>query len=131
VIKSGNAIGINENTYYGYEKNLLEKVKNNFISCGIKLDETINFVQGLYQDTLQVKESVAFAHIDCDWYDSVMICLEQIVPNLVTGGRIILDDYNCWSGCKTAVDEYFSDKNMSSKFKFINNEKLLIIRCRI
>jgi asparagine synthase (glutamine-hydrolysing) len=129
-IKSGNSIGLNGNMYYGYEKKLFEKVKNNFINCGIKLDDTINFVQGLYQDTLQVKESVTFAHIDCDWYDSVMICLERIVPNLVVGGRIILDDYNDWSGCKKAVDEYFSDKVISSKFKFINDEKLLIIRCK-
>ncbi len=37
-----------------------------------------------------------------------MTCLVRIAPLVVPGGRIILDDYYKWSGCRTAVDEYFS-----------------------
>ena len=29
---------------------------------------------------------------------------------LVPGGRIVLDDYWAWSGCRRAVDEYFTDR---------------------
>jgi hypothetical protein len=51
------------------------------------------------------------AHIDCDWYDSVLTCLKNIEPHLAAGGTIIIDDYYVWSECKTAVDEYFENKN--------------------
>jgi asparagine synthase (glutamine-hydrolysing) len=74
-IKSGQSEGINNDEYYGYKKDLLNEVKNNFTKCGIKLDHTITFVKGLYQDTLKINEPVSFAHIDCDWYESVIICL--------------------------------------------------------
>jgi asparagine synthase (glutamine-hydrolysing) len=53
---------------------------------------------------------VAFAHIDCDWYDSVKTSLERITPNLSSGGILVIDDYYAYSGCKKAVDE-FLEKN--------------------
>lgn len=40
---------------------------------------------------------------------------------------MIIDDYNVWSGCKSAVDEYFENKQ--NEFKLINNEKLIITKC--
>jgi asparagine synthase (glutamine-hydrolysing) len=55
---------------------------------------------------LHVSEPVALAHIDGDWYRSVMTCLRRIEPNLVPGGTLVIDDYRAWSGCKRAVDEY-------------------------
>ncbi|MGH3995778.1 MAG: TylF/MycF/NovP-related O-methyltransferase, partial [Pseudonocardiaceae bacterium] len=53
-------------------------------------------------------EPVALAHVDADWYESVKTCLERIVPRLVEGGAIVLDDYDSWSGAKTATDEYLA-----------------------
>jgi asparagine synthase (glutamine-hydrolysing) len=127
-IKIGQAKGIGNDPYYGYKDDLLNEVKNNFTKCGVDIDDNIVFVKGLYQDTLSIKEPVSLAHIDCDWYDSVMICLNQIVPNLVVGGRIVVDDYNYWSGCKKAVDKFFSDEKINSKYKLTNGEKQLIIK---
>jgi hypothetical protein len=127
IIKSGKAKGINEKPYYGYEQNLLDKVKNSFNHCNIDLhQENINFIKGLYQDTLKVNGKVAFAHIDADWYDSVMVCLEQIVPNLVSGAVLIIDDYKDWVGCKSAVDTYFQNKH--DDYIFVQKSRLHIIR---
>jgi asparagine synthase (glutamine-hydrolysing) len=128
IIKTGKSSGIDNDLYYGYRNDLLNEVKNNFTNCGIKIDQNINFIKGLYQDTLLIKEPVCFAHIDCDWYESVMICLKQIIPNLVVGGRVIIDDYNDWSGCKKAIDEFFSDPEIAQQYKLIMREKLLIVR---
>jgi hypothetical protein len=36
----------------------------------------------------------------------VKTCLERVFPLLVIGGRIILDDYHDWGGCRKATDEY-------------------------
>lgn len=127
VIKSGESKGIKGDPYYGYEKDLLGKVKNNFSNYNINPDnQNIYFVKGYYEDTLIINKPVAFAHIDCDWYDSVLVSLERIVPFLVIGGVLIIDDYYCYSGCKNATDEYFKDKLDS--FTFIEGERLMIKR---
>jgi O-methyltransferase len=67
----------------------------------------VHLIKGLVQDTLQVDQPVFLAHIDVDWYDPVLACLERIVPRLSDDGFLVLDDYNDWSGCRRAVDDYF------------------------
>jgi hypothetical protein len=74
--------------------------------------ENVVFYKGLFSETMHFQDPICFAHIDCDWYESVFTSLERIVPNLVSGGIIIIDDYEDWSGCRKAVDDFlakFSD----------------------
>lgn len=126
-IIGGSSKGINGKEYYGYQDNLYEKVIDTFYKYNIPIKENnINLIKGLFQDTINIKEDVSLAHIDGDWYESVLTCLESIEPHLVIGGVLIIDDYYCWSGCKKAVDEYFADKK--SKFLFKKHERLHIIR---
>lgn len=127
VIKSGTAKGIKENLYYGYEQDLLSKVKETLMAFDVDItNEKIFFIKGLYQETMRIKDDIAFAHIDADWYESVMICLEEIEPHLVPGGVLIIDDYFDWIGCKKAVDKYFQDK--MDDYQFVNRSRLHIIR---
>ena len=126
-ILEGRSEGINGEPYYGYEKDLLNKVKQNLKKFGLTENDNIQLVQGLYEDTLQIDEPVAFAHVDCDWYSSVMTCLRNIEPNLSKGGILIIDDYFDWSGCKKAVDEYFLENARSENFLFKTKNKKLII----
>ena len=128
-IKQGRSFGIGGDVYYGYQENLLEAVKNSFCTAlGIKdpRESNITFIKGLFEDTLICKEPVALAHIDCDWYDSVLVCLERIVPLLVPGGILVIDDYDHWSGCRQAVDTYFQDKK--ERFLFEKRSRLHIIK---
>jgi O-methyltransferase len=128
-IQSGQAIGIKGDDYYGYQLDLLERVIQVFHDFDLSpTANTIHFIKGYYEDTLLVEEPVAVAHIDCDWYSSVICCLEQIVPNLVVGGTLIVDDYEAWSGCRRAVDEYFSGRH--NEFAFVMKSRLHITRCR-
>lgn len=107
-ISDGKSKGLGDDLYYGYEPELLNKVKNNFSSFGINTRTShVHFVKGLIQETMNINEPVVFAHIDVDWYQSVQYSIENIWPNLVKGGIIILDDYLDWGGCRKAVDEYF------------------------
>ena len=130
-IRSGKSTGLNNNKYYGYEEDLLEKVKNNFRKQGLEPEEhNVVFVKGLYEETLRVTQAIAFAHIDCDWYDSVMVCLKAIVPQLAQEGVIIIDDYYDWSGCKTATDEYFLGKENAFELSTVAN-KLQVRRKKI
>jgi asparagine synthase (glutamine-hydrolysing) len=118
VIASGKSKGIRGGEYYGYRQNLYEEVVHNFERHGLPVHENnVHFIKGLFEDVLHVSEPVALAHIDGDWYRSVMTCLRRIEPNLVPRGTLVIDDYRAWSGCKRAVDEYFADKAGSYIFR--------------
>jgi asparagine synthase (glutamine-hydrolysing) len=107
IIAAGKSKGIGGNKYYGYRENLMQEVKDNFNRFGIIPEKNnVEFIKGMIQKTLIIKEKVVFAHIDVDWYDPVLFSLQNIFPNLCVGGSIIIDDYNDWGGCKKATDQY-------------------------
>jgi asparagine synthase (glutamine-hydrolysing) len=55
-----------------------------------------------------------------------MTCLVRITPRLIPGGVLVIDDYDAWSGCRRAVDEYFADKR--GAFSFTRKERLHVLR---
>jgi O-methyltransferase len=127
VIQSGHSTGIGGNTYYGYIEDLQAQVAENFRRLGVDPDaNNVRLVKGLFADTLRIDEPVALAHLDGDWYDSVMTCLQRIEPKLLPTGVIIIDDYDDWSGCRKAVDEYFEDKR--DRYDFMRKSRLHIVR---
>jgi asparagine synthase (glutamine-hydrolysing) len=106
-IKAGRSKGIENDPYYGYDLGLLATVEDNFRRFGIDpASSDVHLVQGLFEDTIHPDGPVALAHIDGDWYDSVAVCLERIWPALSPGGVIVIDDYDDWSGCRQAVDDF-------------------------
>jgi hypothetical protein len=123
----GESRGIGGDRYYGYEDNLRDKVANTLRSFGLDLEaRRIELIQGLFQDTLWPEAAVALAHIDADWYQSVRTCVERIEPRLSRGGMLVIDDYDHWSGCRKAVDEYFADKR--DRYDFVHRARLHIVR---
>ncbi len=127
VITSGNSLGLGDQLYYGYEHNLYDKVTQNFSRMGFEASlNNIHLIKGLYEETLIIRDPVALAHIDCDWFDSVWVCLERIEPHLVSRGTLVIDDYYAWSGCRKAVDEYFKHKQDS--YQFISKKRLHIVK---
>ena len=125
-ISEGRSKGLDGDVYYGYREDLLGEVTASFARHGVPVDENnVTLVKGLFQDTMEIDEPVALAHVDGDWYESTMTCLERITPNLVEGGRIVIDDYFMWSGCREAVDEYFADR---AGFRVEHRAKVHIVR---
>lgn len=108
-IRSGQSAGLGGKTYYGYVDNLLDVVKQNLRDAGLDLESNqIECIPGLFEDTLHPVGPIAFAHIDCDWFDSVKVCIDRITPRISKGGIIIFDDYSSYSGCRRAVDEWLA-----------------------
>lgn len=125
-IAAGEARGPGGETYYGYRDDLYGEVVESFARLGVPADEhNVDLVQGLFEDTIDLDAPVALAHLDGDWYESTMTCLTRIAPLLVPGGRIVLDDYYKWSGCRAAVDEYFADRD---GFRFERHARLHVVR---
>ena len=113
-IAGGRSPGIADGPYYGYSRDLLATVRKTFDRFGLHPDANrIAFVPGLVGDTLELNEPVALAHLDCDRYASVKVCLERIAPWLAVGGKILIDDYDAKSGCRRAVDEFMAERGAS------------------
>jgi asparagine synthase (glutamine-hydrolysing) len=125
-ISQGEARGVGGDTYYGYRDDLYDEVTESFSRLGVPAAENrVELIRGLFEDTIELDEPVAVAHLDGDWYESTMTCLTRIAPLLSPGGRIVLDDYYAWSGCRAAVDEYFADRG---GFRFEQRARLHVVR---
>lgn len=106
-IRSGQSKGIGGDLYYGYRDDLYDEVVRNFGRFDLAVDgRRIALHRGLFADTLAPSGPIAFAHVDCDWYDPVKLCLERIWPHLSPGGYVVLDDYEDYGGCRKATDEF-------------------------
>jgi asparagine synthase (glutamine-hydrolysing) len=126
IVANGQAQGVRGTQYYGYRNDVLGEVRASFARLGIDIGERrVHPVRGMIQDTLNLHEPIALVHIDCDRYDSVRTCLERTVPQLVPGGRLVVDDYLVWSGCRRAVDEHFHGRR---GYRFTWKARLHIIR---
>lgn len=69
----------------------------------------VNFHKGLIPGTfVGMEESViSFVYLDLDLYQPTVDCLRFILPRLVVGGVILLDDFNTeqWPGISKAIVE--------------------------
>ena len=80
-IVSGEAKGLDGQTYYGYKQSLYDEVTASFKRFGLPVETgNIHLIKGLFEDTLRPGGAVALAHLDGDWYDSLMVCLERLWP---------------------------------------------------
>ncbi len=126
VIAKGESVGLGGNTYYGYVQDLQRQVSANLERFGVDLlRDEVKLVAGLFADTLKPIEPVALAHVDCDWYDSVTICIDRIAPMLAPGGIIVFDDYTSYSGCRKAVDQWLAH---DSRLEVIAIQRSIAIR---
>jgi O-methyltransferase len=127
-IVSGKSTGLGGDQYYGYRDNLYDDVCRAFTKHGLDVDDsTIGLHKGLFEDTLPNTKvgQIAFAHIDCDWYDPVMYCLNKMADRLSQQGVILIDDYHDYGGCRIATDEFL---RVRSDFSFEDGENVILRR---
>lgn len=130
IIRSGRSVGINGAVYYGYRADLLEEVRENLERYGVPPNgSSVQLHKGLFSDTWPALRGmitqIALVHIDCDWYDPVAYCLAAVADMVASGGAIIVDDYNDYGGCRTAVLEFLAAR---SDFVICDNESNLVLR---
>jgi O-methyltransferase len=100
-------------------------LRNNFKKYNLPLPA---IHKGWFQDTLPtgLPEQIAFAYLDGDFYDSIIISLQYVYPKLTPGSICLIDDYcdpqinpkgwNRLPGVKKACDEYLEDKPEKMEF---------------
>lgn len=106
--------------YTGTCRGELAEVSSLFGRLGL-LDRT-HFVQGLFQDTLPRTPTgpISVLHLDGDWYDSVMVCLEHLYDHVSPGGMIQIDDYGYWAGARKAVEDFFRQRGIAPSLRYID-----------
>lgn len=73
-------------------------------------------IKGWFNETVPAfipPGKIAILRLDCDWYDSMMICFDYLYKHVAPGGLIILDDYLVYEGCSRAVHDFLSRNNSS------------------
>jgi asparagine synthase (glutamine-hydrolysing) len=111
VIASGQSTGLNGAVYYGYRTNLYDEVRASFERHGLPVDaEKVALHKGLFEETVpqSLGPAIALAHVDCDWYDPVKLCLGSLADRMTPGGIVVLDDYNDYGGCRIAAQEFLA-----------------------
>jgi O-methyltransferase len=63
-------------------------------------------------------ERIALLRLDTDWYESTRHELEYLCSRLVSGGVLIIDDYEWWQGSHDATEEFLHK----------THERLLLVR---
>jgi asparagine synthase (glutamine-hydrolysing) len=128
VIASGRSEGMGGDLYYGYRSDLYETVCASLSRHGVPVDnQRVVLHKGLFEVTWGDYgfRPIAFVHIDADWYDPVRFCLNAVADRMSNGGVIILDDYNDYGGCRTAADEFLSER---SDFALERGENVILRR---
>lgn len=111
------------------------KAEISFAEEAMKLANSTNhqIVQGWFDQTLpvtKINEPIAILRLDGDWYDSTMVCLENLYPKVAENGLIIIDDYNAWDGCSRAVHDYLSRNNLPLRISQTRNGVCYIINSK-
>jgi O-methyltransferase len=87
--------------------------------------KTADFIKGWFAETIpnyKEIEQIAVLRLDCDWYDSVMTCLEKFFPHVSNGGLILIDDYFTWDGCALAVHDYLSKNKLPYRIQTLDGQ---------
>ena len=79
-------------------------------------ESRIHFHKGWFKDTVFIAETgpIAILRLDGDWYESTRVCLDALYDKVVPGGFIIFDDYLTYEGCKAAVDDFMTERGITS-----------------
>lgn len=85
----------------------LNDVKENLSATRYPEDQ-LHYVVGDVLSTVpsHAPDHIAILRLDTDWYESTHHELEYLVPRVVQGGIVIIDDYGHWGGAREAVDEF-------------------------
>lgn len=73
------------------------------------LDHRVRFLKGWFSDTLPPLKGASrwsLLRLDGDMYESTMVSLESLYPDLSPGGYVVIDDYGALAQCRQAVEDF-------------------------
>jgi hypothetical protein len=80
--------------------------------------------KGWFKDTIPEARGeigdIALLRLDCDLYESNMLCLNNLYDQVIKGGYVIINTYDSWEGTKRAVDDFLKSRGMAVELKKID-----------
>ena len=105
----------------------MEEVQANFKHYGLLSDDVI-FVKGFFQDTLPtVKDTFCMLRLDGDLYQSTWEALDNLYPQLSSGGGVCIDDW-CLATAREAARDYREKHNITSEIVTIDDAGIFWIK---
>lgn len=96
-------------------------------------EERLTIKKGWFSETFkqETPETIAFLHVDADWYDSVLLVLETFYDKVNEGGVIVLDDFGHWEGCREAFYDFCHRKGIRPLLERFENDQAFWIKGRL
>jgi len=102
------------------------------ISRALKVESIVEPVQGLFSETLPTNRErfgeIALLHMDGDWYSSTRDILVNLFDQVVPRGRIQIDDYGFWEGCRRAVTEFETERGLKFELHRIDETGVWMVK---
>lgn len=99
-----------------------EEVRAAFERYGV-LDERVRFLRGWFSDSLpplRGSRRWALLRLDGDMYESTIVSLESLYPDLSPGGFVVIDDYGAIPQCRQAVEDFRRANGISDEIETID-----------
>jgi O-methyltransferase len=71
---------------------------------------------------------IALLRLDADWYDSTMICLDNLFDHVSNNGQVIIDDYYTWDGCSRALHDFLSKRKAPERIHSFNGSVCYLMK---
>ena len=109
----------------------IERVREAMQIAKVPLDRYI-IHKGWFSDTFPLlsPQVISYLHVDCDWYDSVMLTLNTFYDRVADGGVIVLDDFGHWEGCREAFYDFIADRKLKPVLERVGHTQAFWIKGR-
>jgi hypothetical protein len=96
-------------------------VEDNFRTYDL-LSEEVVFLSGWFRDTLADAPvpALAILRLDADLYESTREVLVALYDRVSPGGFIVIDDYDAFTPCRTAVHEFRAERGITAPLRHID-----------
>lgn len=119
--------------YYDNCRASLEEVRRTAAELGVAAYTEV--IKGWFEQTLPLFRErlgpIAILRIDGDWYSSVRCCLENLLDQVVEGGLVVVDDYYAFDGCRLAVHEFFSERQLTYALESVTGPPADQLECAV
>ncbi len=114
--------GIDEHFVFEYLSVSEESVRDAFRRYGL-LDAQVRFLPGWFSDSLpplRGRNTWSLLRLDGDMYESTIVALKSLYPDLSPGGIVVIDDYGAIPQCRNAVEDFRRDNAISDPIEQID-----------
>jgi O-methyltransferase len=117
--------------YIGEAVGSIEKTRECMKIANVK-DENLTIRKGWFDQTfpLPSAKKISILHVDCDWYESVMLTLNKFYPIVSPGGVIVIDDFGHFEGCREAVYDFLNANKIKPLFERFGHSQIFWIKDR-